>query len=50
MCFSFFQKFDFLGFKGGKRAKNDPKGQKTCLSHSFSETVSHMIVVFGTHV
>ena len=49
MRFSFFQKLDFLGCQGGERAKNGPKGQKN-LSHSISETVPHMIVVFGTYV
>ena len=34
------------GVKGQKMAQKD----KICLSHAISETVPHMIVVFGTHV
>ena len=35
--FSVFQKFLFSGLLGGKKAKNSPKLQKGCLSHSISQ-------------
>ena len=52
MLLLFFQNFGFSGCKGGgggkgqKVAQNDKKN----LSHSISQELPHMIMVFGTHV
>ena len=49
MRFHFFKILIFWvvwGLKGQKMAQKD----KICLSHSVSETIPQMIVVFGTHV
>ena len=46
--FPFFQSFNFLGRKGSKRGKNDPKWMSVALR--ISGSIHHTIVIFGTHV
>ena len=53
--FTFFPSFNFQGQQWGKRAKNDLKWQKLCLSHSISCDclfccIRHMIVFFVAQV
>ena len=49
--FLFLQNFGFLGFQGGKNAKNCPKWQKILsFTLHISGTIRHMIVIYGTHV
>ena len=47
----FFQNFDVLGCKRGKRAKNGPKWQKImCVLLHISGTIQHMSVIYGIHL
>ena len=46
--FSGFQNFDFLSCKGGKRAKNGPKGQKKLsVAVHIAGSIHYMIVIYG---
>ena len=50
-CFFHFFKFSFFRFLGGKWVKNGPKWQNILsVTLHISETVHHMIVIYGTPV
>ena len=48
-CFLFIQNCDFVGCWEGKKAKNRPKWEKLCLSHSISHK-SYIIFSFMVHM
>ena len=48
--FIFFKNFDFLGCKGGKRAKLARNDKKLSVVLDISGTIHHMIIICGTQV